>query len=173
MSWQAEMRTVLRAMVDDIDSPQAYSDARLEQLLAVAAQFVANEMSFPLDYTADVTAPDISPDPTDRDGGSRNDDFVNLVCLRAACLIDHGKVRRAVGQGIMVKDGSSTIDLRDSAKGYLQLLAKGWCAVYQQAKDEYRAGQTGAGVGVAILGPFRAFAGYGEPYADRPRRYFQ
>ena len=121
--WQAEMITLLRVLVDDLSSPYTYTDGRMTQVLAVAAQLVTAELNFPYDFQVNIQALTITPNPTDRTG-TRDDNFINLVCIKAACLIERGESRRSVGQSIAIRDGSSSIDLRGSMDGRLNCLKR-------------------------------------------------
>lgn len=166
MSWQDDMGAVLRALINDYADPPRYDDDRLEELLVVAAKLVLAELTFPVEYAADVGNTDIAPDPTE--GSSRDDAFANLVALKAACLIDRGEHRNSLARGALFKDGAVAVDFRDSLKGYAELLKQGWCAVYDQAKLDYRSGQVEGGIGAAVLSPFRLWLGYDRPpYQNR------
>ena len=98
-----------------------------------------------------------------------------MVCIKAACLIERGETRKSVGQGIAIRDGSSSIDLRGSMDGRLKLLEKGWCAVYEDTKLEYQASRNGTIAGAAIMTPFRVFAGFHDsayyPYSRDGRSF--
>lgn len=161
MYWQAEFVTLLRVLIDDIVSPQTYADNRLIQVLAAAAQLVTSELTFTNDFVVDIQALTIEPSPVDR-ATTRDDSFINLVCIKAACLVERGESRKAVGQGISIRDGSSAIDLRGSMDGRLKLLEKGWCFVYDETKLQYQTSRIGGVAGAAIMTPFRIFAGYGN-----------
>lgn len=175
-TWQAEMTTLLRVLIDDIGSTQTYADKRLVQVLAVAAQLVSTELNFSNNFKVDVQALTIEPNPVDRES-TRDENFINLVCIKAACLIERGETRRSVGQGIAIRDGSSSIDLRGSMDGRIKLLEKGWCAVYEDTKLEYQASRNGTIAGAAIMTPFRVFAGYKDvayyPYSRDGRQFIQ
>lgn len=176
MYWQAEFITLLRVLIDDLSSPQTYNDKRLTQVLAVAAQLVTNELNFPNKFMVDIQALTIEPSPVDR-ASTRDENFINLVSIKAACLIDRGETRKSVGQGIAIRDGSSSIDLRGSMDGRLKLLERGWCAVYDDTKLEYQANRNGAIAGAAIMTPFRVFAGFRDmayyPYSRDGRNFIQ
>jgi|GEM_PF-853450 hypothetical protein len=176
MYWQAEFITLLRVLIDDLSSPQTYNDKRLTQVLAVAAQLVTNELNFPSKFRVDIQALTIEPSPVDRES-TRDENFINLVCIKAACLIDRGETRKSVGQGIAIRDGSSSIDLRGSMDGRLRLLEKGWCSVYDDTKLEYQANRNGTIAGAAIMTPFRVFAGFRDmayyPYSRDGRNFIQ
>ena len=174
MYWQAEFITLIRVLIDDLSSPQTYNDKRLTQVLAVAAQLVTNELNFPIKFKVDIQALTIEPSPVDRDS-TRDENFINLVCIKAACLIERGETRKSVGQGIAIRDGSSSIDLRGTMDGRLKLLEKGWCSVYDDTKLEYQANRNGAIAGAAIMTPFRVFAGFRDiayyPYSRDGRNF--
>jgi hypothetical protein len=105
----------------------------------------------------DPFSPDIQPDPTDSAGGTRDESYMNLTCLKAASIIDNNSAIIAANRAIMVKDGTSSIDLRTMVKAKLELLEKGWSAAYEEAKLEYMAGQSRV-AGAAVMTPFRLFA---------------
>jgi hypothetical protein len=157
MAWQAQMTTMLRALLDDAAGPQArYTDDRLLHLLVAAAFQVITELDFDQDFEVDLDAFEIDPDPLDAD--TRDDSFVSLVVLKAACLVDRSEARTAARRSIAVRDGSSAVDTRGSMSGWLRLLEKGgWCDVYAEAKDEYVSGRVSFR-GAAIMGPFHLYA---------------
>jgi hypothetical protein len=156
MSWQAEITTIVRYLVDDVDATQTYSDGRLETTIVVAAQQVQDDLDFINVYAADIPGTGISPDPTTP---TRDNTFINLVSLKAACMIDKASYRTAIGQGIKVKDGSSSIDTTGSFGGHQFLLENGNCAEYETAKLEYKMypgeGYAGGVPGEAVVGPYR------------------
>ncbi len=157
MAWQDEMTPTLRVMVNDYDEENyAFSDDSIEQLLIVAAKQVATEMSFTQTFVVSVANATISPDPTAT--ATRDNNYVNLVTIKAACLIDRGATRKMVQQGLYVKDGDSIVDLRALPANQIRLLEKGWCAVYDNEKFAYASASLGGTVGAIILGPFRLFA---------------
>lgn len=165
MSWDEDMVGILRVMVNDPES-SVYTDARLEQLLLVGAFQVCQELDFSHDFVVNFPNETITPDPTEE--ATRDDSFVNLACLKAACIADRGGAILAARQAIAVKDGASAIDLRGNLQGKLRLLEKGgWCAVYQDAKLEYLTNASKSIAGAAIMTPFRLYA-YGG-YTPRER----
>jgi hypothetical protein len=159
MAWQDEMTTILRSLVNDMQST-TYDDDTLTQVLAVAALQVTQQLDFPQNFTVRVSLGEITPDPTD--DATRNDSFVNLVTQKAACIIDHGSAIQAAQQAISVRDGTSAVDLTGILKGRLAVLKQGWCAAYEQTKLEYRNGQGVAGA--AVMTPFRTVSSPGGPH---------
>jgi len=162
LAWQDDGVTILRVLINDIsETAPTNSDDQLEQTLSIAARMVIMDLDFPISYAVDVVNVSITPDPST--GDSKNDSFVNLMAVKAACILDRGGAALSAAQAIMVKDGASQVDLRDVFKAKLALIEKGWCAVYDDMKEEFVYGQTGVTVGAAIIGPFRYFAGYEAP----------
>lgn len=162
MAWVEESLVILRELIDDTDDTQyRFTDARLTRLLGIAGKYVQHdaENSFNYQYTIAVS-PDVSitPDPT----GDTN--FVDLMILRAACLIDHTEARRAAkNSGFSVREFSSTIDTKGLADARIKLLEKGVCKSYEDALFNFQAGDYVAGS--AILGPFRTY--YTSEYGRR------
>lgn len=154
LTWRDEMVALLRTMVNDAGVVQTYDDARLEKLIVVAARHVSMELRFVQPFQGFIKTVDIVPDPTADE--TRDEYYINLTCLQAACILDRGSAAQAAGQAIMIRDGSSQIDLREAFKAKLALLAKGWCAVYESVKDSYLVGQVGSvTMGLAVMSPFR------------------
>ena len=100
----------------------------------------------------------LSPDPTDR--SLRDEAFINLICIKAACILDRGKAGKKSDQSISIRDGSSSIDLRGPASARIALLDKGWCKVYDDVKYEYQMGNV-SGAGSIILSPYRHYSNTG------------
>lgn len=164
--WQTEMTEMLYIMTGDFER-ETYSEENLVRLLVVSAQMVATELAFTQDYASDIEALDITPDPCDRDAGTRDDSFINLVCIKAACIINRGDAFKAAGVAMKVRDiGGVSIDNVDKFKAKFALLEKGgWCAVYESEKFDYQMGNVTV-AGIAILSPFRTVAGWGNNFAD-------
>ena len=171
MAWQTEMVRLLRHLISDLDEDEpTYSDDRLQELLLVAAQLVQGTVTFSQTYITDVDEVLLSPDPTVRD--QRDDAFINLTLLKAACVLDQADARRYAGQAIEIADYSSRISIRGIASAKLALLDKGWCKAFDEAKFEFESGNVGS-AGAAILGPYRtAYSSYcqAEPYYNDGRR---
>ena len=153
------MSTILRYLVDDVDSSKyTFSDERIETTLLVAAQLVTLEVDLTNTYTINVETCALSPDPTETP--TRDDAFINLVCLKAACVMVGSQIRSESSNAISIKDGPSAIDLRGVA-GTLTVLYQDLCAKYEHTLLSYRAGNSIAGK--SILGPYSP----GSDYAGR------
>lgn len=154
ISWPANCTELLRHLIDDLDSSNyLYSDARLQRLLIVAAFQVLTEADFAQSFVVNIGAQTITPDPTDVDGGTNDDDFVNLICLKAACILSNGVAIQAANGAVSGRDMNSSWDLKAVAQYSIDLLEKGWCKMYNQALDDYLSGD--GAIGAAVMGPFR------------------
>ena len=150
MSWQGQMGTIVRHLVNDLDSSNyKYSDDRVETSILVASQLMIMNVDFNNTYDINVESCRLSPDPTD--SATKDDAFITLSCLRAACIIIGSEIRSESGNAISIKDGPSAIDLRGVTQT-LTVLYKDLCEKYEHLLLEYRAGSSIAGH--AILGPY-------------------
>lgn len=166
MAWQDEMSIMVRVMIGDTSATPTNSDDSLEQLLALSARQVLNELSFDQEYTVNVENATISPDPTA--AATLDDAFINLVTLKAASILDRSGAGLAAKRAILVKDGSSAIDLSKVSESMIKLLEKGWSAVYADAKWQYLYDQSSSIPGMAIMTPFRLYA-YSYCASERDR----
>ena len=150
MSWQGQMSTIVRHLIDDLDAAKyKYSQNRVETAILVSAQLTTMNVDFNNSYTINVESCSLSPDPTDT--GTKDNPFINLVSLRTACIILGGEIRSESGNAISIKDGPSAIDLRGVSQ-VLATLYKDLSDRYDHSLLEYRAGNSIAGH--AILGPY-------------------
>ena len=156
MAWQTEMTTLLRYVINDYESPQEFEDGRLESLLMTSAQLTLGVVDFPRTYAINAAATGIAPDPT---AVPRDDGFINLVILKAACLLSTGDFRKSSNKGLIIKDGPSSIDARTLVESKKELM-ESLCKDYTEAELEFRLGNSKAGA--AILGPHRANAAGGS-----------
>lgn len=172
MAWQDEMTELLKTMTFDFNTPARYPDSTYERLLVGAAKLVSGELQFTQAFRADLANTDIKPDPTDTTGGTRDDNFVNLVCMKAAAIIDQGQVR--LESGIIIRDNGSMVDLHYKLDAAIKLLnsSGGWGNQYEQQKLLYLADQLDEVAGRAVMGPFRSVAGELYGWDDpEPRMY--
>lgn len=168
MSWQVECKLILRHLIDDLDcTDYKYTDRRLEELLIVAAQFVNVDVDLRQEYTIDADQLTLDPDPTARD--ARDESFINLMILKAACILERAEARKAAGKAVSLSDSFGTkVDLTGNLQGALALLKDGYCKAYTDAKLEYSLDNM-AVVGAAVMGPFRAYT-YSRCYEADPFR---
>lgn len=149
--WQTEMCTIVRHLVNDTESV-TYPDERIEMTVLVAAQLISTEVDFEQTYTINVDAYQISPDPTTAD--AKDDGFINLVCLKAACIIAASEYKAYSLGAIRVSDGPSSIDM-SSIAGNLRLLSEGLCNKYENAKLNFATANNN--VGQAVLSPYGSY----------------
>lgn len=156
MSWQGQMTTIVRHLVNDVDpSNYSFSTDRLETTILVAAQLLTMNVDFNNVYDINVEAATLSPDPTD--AATKDDPFVALTCLRTACIIIASEIRKESGNAISIKDGPSSIDLR-GVTSTLTVLYQDLCKKYDEALMDYRAGNSVTGQ--SILGPYSPGSDY-------------
>lgn len=163
-------------MIMDMTEPETYSDETLQDVIVASAQLIGIEMDFTQTFAASVTDVTITPDPTGAtEGIARDDSFINLCCMKSACIIERGETRQAAAQGIMIRDAGSAVDTRGQVLARLKMLQQNWCKVFEDAKLEYLSGQVHA-AGQAIMGPIRLFAtglgGATPSYGYQERRFF-
>lgn len=151
MSWQLEIPIITRVWINDLEANPIYSDDRILQVVTVAAQNVIREVSFDTTYDVDVVNISITPDPT---SDSVNDnDFIALVALKAACILDQSTFRtKAVNEGIRTTLASASLSVQGNLRGYQTLLQVGPCATYNQLRTEFEVGNPNTCQ--AILSPF-------------------
>ncbi len=144
--------TIVRHLINDVVSPFTFTDDRLRETIAVAGQLVLHELTFNVTYTINIPTKNITPDPT----VTPDNNFINLISLKAACVIDKGTFRASLGENVRVKIGTDEIDARGTMEGQAKLLTLGNCGAYEQAKLEYMAAGNHI-AGQAIIGPILSF----------------
>ena len=147
MSWQTELVQIVRHLINDVDST-TYTDARLEETILVAAQLQYVSIDFDNAYSIDVDGGTLSPDPT---LSPKDDIFINLVCMRAACIVLGSEAKTLAAQSYKVKDGPSTMETGEAYTNTFSLY-KDMQNVLARAIMQYKAGDS---VGAqAILTPY-------------------
>jgi hypothetical protein len=175
MSWQGEMTTIVRQLIYDVDSTNyTYSDDRLETTILVAAQLVSTEIDFEENYIIDVEQCTLSPDPTDPTtllaSADKDDGFINLVSLKAACIIMGSEMKTQGLNAIRVSDGPSSVDCT-AAANYIKYLHDHSCKQYEDFKFNYSTGSNT--VGKAILSPYSPGSDVVQRSYDYVRGYFR
>jgi hypothetical protein len=149
MSWQIEIPIIVRTLTNDLGDQPVYSDERIIQTVSVAAKYVQFDVVLDHQYLVDVANSTITPDPTD----DRDEIFISLVSLKAACIIDQSTFRtKAVTEGIRAALGPASLSVGGSLAGWKTILEKGPCALYQELTDHWDVKDAAAVA--AILGPF-------------------
>lgn len=165
MAWQSSLVIMVRQLVNDTGATEEYTDATIEEAIAVGAMIAINDISFSADYVIDLDDPDITPDPTD---SSTYDPLaIALFSLKAACILDSGKVRTNAGnEGIIVRDGDTVVDTKGlGGKGYTLLMKEGPCGTYAKLIDA-NCWKNVSGRGVGVFGP------YGNDSTDNSFSYY-
>lgn len=151
--WNTEINTIVRHLIDDTDfNNPRYPDERIEQTILVAAQLIQTEVAFENTYSINVERCELSPDPTlleDKDDG-----FMNLTALKAACIILGAEYRAYGLSAVRIGDGPSSVDMT-SAASHIKSLYEGAMKRLEDYKMTY-ASSVGSR-GKAILGPYGSF----------------
>jgi hypothetical protein len=134
MSWQIELPIIVRTLINDLSDSPEYSDDRLLQVITVAAKYVQFDVVLDRQYQVDVTNPNISPDPT----SDRDEIFISLVSLKAACIIDQSTLRtKAAMEGIRASLGPASLSVGNSLAGLRMILEQGPCALYDELTSHW------------------------------------
>ena len=146
--WQPEATRIIRYLLDDIDSPQLYSDARLEESFLIIAQMIQNDITFTQTYNIDVDQVILSPDPTE---DPKDIAFLNLTCLKTVCMIASAELKKAAREAINIRDHTISVDMKGVFEAK-KVFAKQMCENYDEARLAFEAGDML--VGSAIIGPY-------------------
>ena len=155
MVWNIDLVLMTRVLINDINTPQTYVDEYIQRVLITAGIMVDAEIPLSLDYSYNISALTISPDPV----VSGDSVFIALVPLKSACILLQGEFKQALSQGIKVRDGDSAIDTSVSFRGYRDILELGPCAAFEKLKWSLLASGKASVVGKAVLGPYRTPGG--------------
>lgn len=149
MAWEPILVEMVRILVDDIGTTQIYSDERIERSCIIGAYQLLQEAEFSVTYTVDILAASISPDPTAT--STLDVPFVNLIALKAACLVYLSEMKTASLNAVKVTDGPSSIDYTKVADHMKHLYDQATKRL-EDAIFAYNAGHTVTGK--AVLSPY-------------------
>lgn len=152
MSWDVDMTLMVRTLISDLDpvSP-TYTDARIQQVIVVAATYVQQEANLDKQYSINITIPSITDDPTI--APNKDEIFVGLTCLKSACILDQSTFRtKAAIDGVRASLGSASIGVSSNLSGFKTILDQGPCAMYHTLLNDWNIGNATAVQ--AILSPF-------------------
>ncbi len=126
------------------------------QVIVASMYHVATDCNFS-GYRPNINSITITPSPTGDDGlGGRNPNLIDLLILKANCLVDGWEVRSAARKsGLSFQEFSSRVDTKGIADAWLRVWTIGACKTYEDAKFSYLFGD--GTYGKAILTPFRTF----------------
>lgn len=152
--WTDILPLMLRHVINDVDTPQTYTDNRLQLALLVGAQFVTAEVNLSQKYQLDFIQVSINPDPTSQ--SAPDEWMMNLMVMRSSIMMLSNNLKVAANSAWVIKDTDMTADLRKVADVNKQLLdeIKG---MYDHAKAEYMVGVNPQVS--AVLTPFNVLAG--------------
>ena len=149
MSWQTELTTMVRTLINDATKPYQFSDNRIAQTILVAGKYLQFDVVLDHPYSIDVANQTISPDPTE----DNDEIFIILASLKAACLIDQGTLRtKAAMEGVRAALGPASLSVGGSAAGWEMILKHGPCKLYDDLVEHWDVANASAIA--AILGPF-------------------
>jgi hypothetical protein len=149
MSWQIEIPIIVRTLINDLGDTPVYSDERIQQTIAVAAKYVQFDVVLDHKYNIDVANPNISPDPT----SDRDEIFISLVSLKAACIIDQSALRtKAALEGIRAALGPASLSVAGQSAAWKTIIEHGPCALYEELTSHWDVKEATAIR--AVLSPF-------------------
>lgn len=149
MAWQSELPIIVRTLINDLEENPTYSTERLIQVITVAAQYVQFDVVLDHKYVVDVENLTITPDPT----ADRDEIFISLVSLKAACIVDQSTFRtKATMEGVRAALGSANISVSGSLSGWKTILDQGPCALYEELTSHWDVKDAAAVH--AVLSPF-------------------
>lgn len=148
-TWETHLISMVRVLISDLTEPYEYSDSRLLQVIAVAANYVQFDVNLDNKYTIDVVNSNITPDPVEL----KDDIFLSLVGLKASCLFDQSTYRtKAAMEGIRTSLGPALLSVNGNASAWQNILNHGSCAVYDELTSHWDV--MNATAIKAILSPF-------------------
>lgn len=118
--------TFVRHLVDDSIEPFEFSDDRLSALTITAASFVNMDIS--ASYTISMCSQSITPEPDSK--------FINLVSLKAACMLMRSVHTSWARNDFRVSDGPTTVDVKGMADK-IKAAADDLCEQYEKSKLYY------------------------------------
>jgi hypothetical protein len=153
MYWEIEIPIIIRNLINDLAEPPVYSDNRIQQLAVISAQYVLNDANLSTNYIIDIINQTITPDPSDP--SSRDTDFIGLVSLKSACILDQSTFRtKSALEGIRTALGSANLWVQGNLAGYKMILDQDQapCKLYEQLILDHNIGNATAVS--AVLSPF-------------------
>lgn len=122
MSFETDVLTMLRHLTDDVECTYTYSDDRLLTLIFVAASYVNMDMG--ASYTISLANQTISPTP--------DSTFINLVSMKAACLLLKSIATSYAKQDFKFQDGPASVDLK-GISDKIKESANSYCEQYSRS----------------------------------------
>lgn len=155
MAWDTILTTFVRHLINDLEDvgDVEYDDARIQQSIVIAGVLSSQDYEFSTTYTFDIDDISISPDPTLTT--TYDALAISLFTLKSACILETNRYQKALkeGQGVMIKDGDTQVDMRNQLTGYKDLLAVGPCVAYQNLLKD-KEFKNSMNRGKAVMSPF-------------------
>lgn len=149
MSWEVELTTMVRTLINDSIEPYQFSDERIIDTILVAGKYLQFDINLEHSYSIDVVNKTISPDPTMDD----DEIFIILSSLKAACLVDQGTLRsKAAMEGVRAALGPASLSVGGATAGWAMILEHGPCKLYNDLVEHWDVANASAIA--AVLGPF-------------------
>lgn len=149
MSWQPELTSMVRTLINDSVEPYQFSDERIIDTILVAGKYLQFDINLDHSYAIDVINKTITPDPTD----DNDEIFIILSSLKAACLVDQGTLRiKAAMEGVRAALGPASLSVGGAAAGWAMILEHGPCKLYDDLIEHWDVAN--ASSIAAVLGPF-------------------
>jgi hypothetical protein len=159
-SWLDFMIPMLRSMIGDETVPYDYSDVDLQRKILTAINILQIELSFDVDYEADIVSLTLTPDPYT--SSPIDYTFMTLATLKAACMIERSQVTKVTSGDVQeISDNDFKIKTGDTGKNKLEALKTNWCAAFEAAKRDYEIETKTDNLGRAVISPFN-YTGYSE-----------
>lgn len=149
MSWQTELTSMVRTLINDASKPYQFTDNRIIQTILVAGKYLQFDIVLDHSYSIDVIGQTITPDPTE----DNDEIFMILAALKAACIIDQGTLRtKAAMEGVRAALGPASLSVGGSVAGWETILKHGPCKLYDDLVEHWDVANASAIA--AVLGPF-------------------
>ena len=169
MSWQTDVPSLVRVLINDLADPPVYSDDRLIQTITVAARYVQFDVVLDHNYDVDTINQTITPDPT----SDKDEIFICLLGLKTACIIDQSTFRiKAATEGIRAALGPALLSVNNHLSGFKEILEHGPCKLYADLTEHWDV-QNATAI-AAVLSPFvgNKFDPFMLPYDDHRHKNF-
>lgn len=139
MMWNVEITRYTRSLIGDIVPPYIYTDSTINQVILTAARIVIQDTNISGYATMLGVSGYISPDPTIL----CDDDFVYLIALKAACLLDTNQARSMVNIGVGGTTailGPMSYNFQAQSTAVQDLFDYGLCNSYEEFARRYALG---------------------------------
>lgn len=160
----------VRVLLQDQDRTE-FTDERIKELISVAGRLVIQEVpGLSYNYTISILQRSIDPDPFT----VSDEQFVNLVAMKAGCIYDQGAMRKAsLNAGVKITQEKTIIDTAGRMDAFKTIISLGYCASYEKLKSDIQNQQTSELL-ISITTPIKtidSFPTYGGDNYPQGNRY--